>query len=57
MLIELLPYIKHCLLYDGEQGRLDSYAQGKDIDNKKETISAKIVNGSRCNEEKYEDIR
>lgn len=54
MFIELLPYIKHCLLYDGEQDRLDSYAQGKDTDNKKETKSTKTVNG---NQERYEDIR
>lgn len=46
-----------CLIYTGKQHRLESYALGKDIENKKETKSTKILNGNTCNEEKYGDIR
>lgn len=57
MYIELLLHSKHCLIYTGKQHRLESYALGTDIENKKETKSTKILNGNTCNEEKYGDIR
>lgn len=57
MYIELLLHIKHCLIYAGKQHRLESYALGKDIENKKEIQSIKILNGNTRNEEKYGDIR
>lgn len=57
MFIGFLLYIQHCLVCAGEQDRLDSYAQSKDSENKKEAKLAKVVNGNTCNEEKYGDIR
>lgn len=57
MYIELLLHIEHCLIYTGKQHRLESYALGKDIENKKEIKSTQILNGNTRNEEKYGDIR